>query len=451
MAQLNSDELSGIVLVPQDERKLSGYPISRRFFEVLYTFNASEDNTRDSDYALPTMSLRLDPRHSAEGDQTPPMRVLVTPGRAPYVKGIQRSPRFRVPTEHDVDVPRYAFEDLCRVAKQSKVLGKIKDANFITDAITLSALYEALRDKEYDDHRFPDKKGIAITFQTVTEEGVTFMKLMSPIPHEREPNICLAAKNHMKSAGLKWQMQAGKTPTKLNVFKRVVAYSLGDFDLVVEVDNDITNAKHRPKTVEDMPILKKDDEPLPGSYDPKPKLDASSKTAGIYTVPQEDSGFADIAAHMWFSGTEMAVIADYRPPEEDSKAVCHQFSPRLVDYDLEQPGLRVEECHPELDPWSSRKSHTRNLKLLHRFLKCIKGTVETLVQKGVKKFALEHVRLADDEMVISLTIDGENPVDLVSPGMAEELAEDPYDHDPEKAFRKTLAECGVQDWRTTEA
>ncbi|KAI2631344.1 hypothetical protein GGS26DRAFT_598486 [Hypomontagnella submonticulosa] len=421
MEQPNESQLGSISLMPEEAYELNRLDqLWKRDFKELFTYNSRESTTSDNDYPRPTIRDLKAPLPSQEKSPTPPVRILFTPGRAPFPQGFsQRSSQFRTPAEYSIASPEFAFEDLCRIAKHTQKLNEIKSANFVTDARTLTALFDTFYNFLIRESCFARVEGISLTFQTIPENNTTFMKSLNT--YGCDPNACDTASKHMKSRGFKWPLIAGEASIKLDSFKRVVSYGLGEFDLVVEVDN---NQSH----YYGGGILKANVPPYAIFADGDSKSWATENGVGIFTLPDYKSDPLGISSQMWFSGTPKALIAKYTRLDDVGR---HRFLPGLEEFELRDVRRGDGDQYSPVDSWASSEIVETALKMLYRFLKCIKETVHALAYDGKMKFLLEHMTLADDEMIISLTMDGVEPIDLVSPGIARDLAQDPEDPPPD--------------------
>ncbi|KAI0377229.1 hypothetical protein F5Y04DRAFT_292176 [Hypomontagnella monticulosa] len=258
MEEPNDSQLGVISLMPETSYRLNDRDqVYKHHFKEMFTWNSHGSTVGNGNYAQPTIQDLHSPLPWIQSP-TPPLRVLYTPGRAPFPRGIPDHLSYRIPSQSSMTSFQLQFEDTCRMSKHHNMLNAIKAASFVTDAPTLAALFETLYHFLMKDHcDFYGAEGITLAVQSIEEHGTIFLKALGP--YGLEPEIQEAADKRMESVGLNWSVKAGEGSIELDSFKRVVSYGLGELDMVVEVGNNVSMTDHMTKAVENMKLQGKDD------------------------------------------------------------------------------------------------------------------------------------------------------------------------------------------------
>ncbi|KAI1086838.1 hypothetical protein F5B19DRAFT_109391 [Rostrohypoxylon terebratum] len=428
-------------------------------FRELFTFGTHDRNQPILDheytinnlvgnYAVPAMS-KSDPSESRAVQENSYKRILAIPGEPPYVSSsifhkLDKLDllKFDIPPHHRVQNLRFACEDLCRAAEETKNLDDIRSASFVTDVETLSAMFMTIHDqvvrKEYD------KNLEGMCFNIHSENGITFMKTLNS--SQFYGRFRLAADNHLKTRVVHRPLLIAKelgNPTKLHDFKRVVSYQFGDYSLVVEDPNQITHSFPRDPTfyrnddwlrdkLSEFYQFENDRGQYARPYQEDLRVDVpsydvfnswrsdgdspliSSQKQGLYTHITYRSEDDDMMrSQLWFSDTTDFLIGSLWNPD---------FKAEFPKSDWIMRDLCTMYGWPAFDEWLSDRRVEFSMKLLHRILAHVKHITNALGQQGIKKFYLKQVRRSDPCLVVSLGEEhGYMPQDLVSSYIATEL------------------------------
>ncbi|KAI1207810.1 uncharacterized protein F4807DRAFT_433406 [Annulohypoxylon truncatum] len=459
--------LDRITLIPsegdEDEKfPLQAHALDKLDFNEILTFSTNDktqlvldcEDTSDDSWCccihrrtLSTLRTSHLPK-TLESHKWRYVRVLAIPGEPPYAscrydKLEFENLEFEIPSYSSIANPRFAYEDLCRVAEEVKKLAAIKSTSFVTDVETLSAIFHTVRDKlVYTE----DDKGIeGMCFNIHSENGVIFMKTLNS--SRLQGLYHHAASSHLMTKMVQQPFLIGnklRENMELTQFKRVVSYRFGDYPLIVEDPNHVTRNVPRREWMHRMQLKEsgflaepdqlEDDRDqnnaccqedigpdLPPyvvfknitmQYDRCSPLTSSQDTALFPRIAYKRED--DITrSQLWFSGTRDFLVGLLPNPD---------LRDDLVDTGSFDPGLGTRAGWPEFDKWLSDHQVELSMKLVHRILAYIKHTANNLSQRGIKKFHLKHMRKSDQYFIVSLGEEhGHLPEDLVSSHVATEL------------------------------
>ncbi|XDG04972.1 hypothetical protein ABKA04_004587 [Annulohypoxylon sp. FPYF3050] len=457
--------LGQIKLVPgegdgQDEKfQLPPHSIEKLNFRELFTFGTHDKdqpildhenmiNDLVGNYAIPA-EPKSRPSESRVTQESKYRRILAIPGEPPYISSaifykLDKLDllKFDIPPYYHIQNLRFACEDLCRAAEETRKLDDIKSASFVTDVETLSAMFMTIHDQVA--HREDTNNTEGMCFNIHSENGVTFMKTLNS--SQFYGRFRLAADNHLKTRVVHRPLLIAKDlekPTKLHEFKRVVSYQFGEYSIIVEDPNQITNSfPSNPTFYRHQSWLREmlsefyqlgNDRGQYGAHSQEdlkvdlPSYDVfntwrsdqnspliSSRKLGLYTHITYRSEDDDMMrSQLWFSDTTDYLIGSL-------------YNPDLKDEFPKSDRIMRDLCKmygwPAFDTWLSDRQVELSMKLLHRILAYVKHTANDLSQQGIKKFYLKHVRKSDPCLVVSLGEEhGYMPQDLVSSYVAAEL------------------------------
>ncbi|KAI1385402.1 uncharacterized protein F4822DRAFT_432253 [Hypoxylon trugodes] len=355
-------------------------------------------------------------------------RVILYPGKPPFalqtiLPASERS--FRI-YFHGNNKPLYAFEDLCRSAKEMDVLNILKAASFVLDTETLSGLFKAI--SMLNGHVIHGK-------------------------NRKESGAYKSANDHYKDT-LKpaWSIGAseGNTPTQLNVYKRVVSYVFGSTSLVVEDEMQVSRTNNACKLLETSQLKHQDCEDPEQDRAEKEILFQGQNPHHVFeglrlcVSPDLNEDRNIMMSQLWFSHSKHALVARYRKPfKVDSGFPVSNFAGYPTYFDgggMQESDEEAEDGEIEdekdgkaqnrkqtgddwggkkgkakdtggnqaggslVDRWAAGQDVNDDLKELEQLLLRIKRLAITEAKKGHNKFILKHLRWEMDSLVVRISL-----------------------------------------------
>ncbi|KAI0836911.1 hypothetical protein F5Y06DRAFT_298145 [Hypoxylon sp. FL0890] len=407
--------------------------------------------SRETTFALPIINNAsiLPPKNVADFDdeesnkalEKASRRFFVYPGQRPFAKSLPKNQKFNVPKYPGSERPIYAYEDTGRVAICTGRHDQIRNASFVTNAATLSYLYYIVLDRDNNMAHANKDRSISITVHDVN--GTTFLKAINS--HLIVGNHGRAAKQHLKAESLEhfWEVEDVESHANvdLNVYKRVIGYRLGDYDLVVEdpdqvtlVDTDAEDSHtERLKRVtvecfdqgrpsEDNAAARKEDSPY-------------GKGGLRLFTHRSSTPYELINANLWFSGSRFAKVSVHTKGQKGTAPFTDPFvwhSPKLdprpnANRNRSWESFNDDVLTAKIDQWTDEFENGRGIKLLYGLLGRIKKLILELKEQQEEGemtsvvFILKHLNKVDIHLAVGEVYGAGPPVKLVSDELVKAL------------------------------
>ncbi|KAI1771504.1 hypothetical protein F4818DRAFT_445194 [Hypoxylon cercidicola] len=431
----NETENLTISLLPTPEDKRKQGVTEKYDIEELVTYSTHASDVQENaanhpdleapnNQPLETFPQPVAPRLGASQHDYQPaqqdigLRVLAIPGKRPHLDAASiKNKTFAITDRFGMAKPFLAFEDLCRALVEGDKSVDLQNADLATDTETLWAIFETIHQKVSNAKIKNGARGICLAIHI--EDATTFIKVLNL--YEIDDKALVAATEELKKARKGHplvKVGPSNTSEALNVFKRVVQYGWRGTRFIVQDENQINHSATEPNRPEGAPAA---NGPLYAlfEYGRQPTevlgLFAAHKTANI------DKKIHRALCHLWFSSTRTARIAEFGRSKGKPKTGIFDGKASFTDATALQLAEKDDNADDsKLTAWAKREDIQTTLRCLHRVLKQILKIAADQQYQGNKKFAVQHVKMADDVMKVKLKADYLT-VDLVSETMVQEV------------------------------